>query len=189
MQSDVTWHWNAKHDNAMTRLKPFDSFGVIWCEWTGMYHDWCVQSRFWGRDDALSNIPCIYKLDMLTAHQCLKSPWWLSGTSTHPTMVTLKSILWSEMEDTSFSFHVNQPSLSWDKAIQNSDLGTWKSSTQGHECGQSASSYSQPSIFINSLPFHFTSIRQAISEIQLFRNLTFKHPWSRSWVRLKVKVT
>ena len=39
------------------------------------------------------------------------------------------------------------------------------------------------------LPFHFTSIRPAIPEIQLFRNVTLKHPRSRSWVRSKVKVT
>ena len=42
---------------------------------------------------------------------------------------------------------------------------------------------------INLLPFHFTSIRPTIPEIQLFRNLTLKHPRSKSWVRSKVKVT
>ena len=42
---------------------------------------------------------------------------------------------------------------------------------------------------INSLPFHFTSIRPTIPEIDLFWNLTLKHPRSRSWVRSKVKVT
>ena len=42
---------------------------------------------------------------------------------------------------------------------------------------------------VNSLPFHFTSIRPTIPEIELFRNLTLKHPRSRSWVRSKVKVT
>ena len=42
---------------------------------------------------------------------------------------------------------------------------------------------------INSLPFHFTSIRPTIPEIELFRNFTLKHPRSRSWVRSKVKVT
>ena len=42
---------------------------------------------------------------------------------------------------------------------------------------------------INSLPFHFTSIRPTIPEIELFQNLTLKHPRSRSWVRSKVKVT
>ena len=42
---------------------------------------------------------------------------------------------------------------------------------------------------INSLRFHFTLIRPTIPEIGLFRNLTLKHPRSRSWVRSKVKVT
>ena len=41
----------------------------------------------------------------------------------------------------------------------------------------------------NSLPFHFPSIWPTIPEIQLFRNLTLKHPRSRSGVRSKVKVT
>ena len=41
---------------------------------------------------------------------------------------------------------------------------------------------------INLLPFHFTSIRPTIPEIQLFWNLTLKHPKSRSWVRSMVKV-
>ena len=41
----------------------------------------------------------------------------------------------------------------------------------------------------NSLEIHFTSIRPTIPEIELFRNLTLKHPRSRSWVRSKVKVT
>ena len=39
---------------------------------------------------------------------------------------------------------------------------------------------------INSLPFHFTSIRPTIPEIELFWNLTLKHPRSRSWVRAGV---
>ena len=42
---------------------------------------------------------------------------------------------------------------------------------------------------INSPRFHFTSIRPTIPEIELFRNLTLKHPRSRSWVRSKVNVT
>ena len=42
---------------------------------------------------------------------------------------------------------------------------------------------------INSLRFHFTSIKPTIPEIELFRNLTLKRPRSRSWVRSKVKVT
>ena len=42
---------------------------------------------------------------------------------------------------------------------------------------------------IKSPRFHFTSIRPTILEIELFQNLTLKHPRSRSWVRSKVKVT
>ena len=33
------------------------------------------------------------QLDMSTARQSLKSPWSLSGTSAHPTMVTLVNIM------------------------------------------------------------------------------------------------
>ena len=61
---------------------------------------------------------------------------------------------------------------------------------QCHGCGQGAKWYSQPSILlINSLPFHLLSIKPTIHDIQLFRNLTMKHPRSRSWERAKVKVT
>ena len=42
---------------------------------------------------------------------------------------------------------------------------------------------------IDSLPFHFTSIRPTIPEIQLFRNLTLKYQMPRSWVMSKIKVT
>ena len=42
---------------------------------------------------------------------------------------------------------------------------------------------------VNSLPFHFTSIRPTIPEIQLLRNLTLKYPRSRSWVRSRLNVT
>ena len=67
---------------------------------------------------------------------------------------------------------------------------TLKLQGQGHGCGQRARSYNRPSIIhINSFPFHFTSIRPTIPEIELFRNLTLKHPRSRLWVRSKVKVT
>ena len=59
---------------------------------------------------------------------------------------------------------------------------------QGHGCGQRARSYNRPSI-IQLAQYHFTSIRPTTLEIELFRNLTLKHPRSRSWVRSKVKVT
>ena len=87
---------------------------------------------------------------------------------------------------TSFAFHVNWPSHSSDKTISNSDLETPRSRSWVCSKGKVIQSAQCP---INSLPFHFTSIRPEIPEIQLFRNLILKHPKSRSWVRSKVKVT
>ena len=74
------------------------------------------QLRWWG-----------VKLDMLTARRRLKSPRSLSGTSTHPTMVTLVNIMVMNGWPRSFSFHVNRPPHSWDKAISDSDLETPRS--------------------------------------------------------------
>ena len=56
------------------------------------------------------------------ARRRLKSPQSQSGTSAHPTMVTLVNIMVMNGWLTSFSFHVNRPSHSWDKAISDSDL-------------------------------------------------------------------
>ena len=126
------------------------------------------------------------KLDMSMARRRQKSPRSLSGTSAHPTMVTLVNIMVLNGWLTSFSFHANQLSHSWDKAISDSDLETPRSRSWVWSKGkviQSAQNH------INSLPFHFKSIRPTIPEIQLFRNLTLKHLRSRSWVRSKVKVT
>ena len=64
----------------------------------------------------------IIQLDMSMARQRLKSPQSLSGTSAHPTTVTLFNIMVMNGWLTSFSFHVNRPSHSWDKAISGSDL-------------------------------------------------------------------
>ena len=64
---------------------------------------------------------------MSTARWHLKSPRSLSGTSTHPTMVTLVNIMVLNGWLTSFSFHVNQPPHSWDKAISDSGLETSRS--------------------------------------------------------------
>ena len=66
-------------------------------------------------------------LDISTACQRLKSPHSLSGTSAHPAMVTLVNIMVMNGWLTSFSFHVNRPSHSWDKAISDSDLETPRS--------------------------------------------------------------
>ena len=127
-----------------------------------------------------------FKLDMSTARRRLKSSRSLSGTSAYPTMVILVNIMVMNEWLTSFSFHVNLPSHPWDKAISDSDLVTPRSRSWVWSKGKVIQSAQYP---INSLPFHFTSIRPIILEIQLFRNSTLKHPWSRSWVRSKVKVT
>ena len=76
------------------------------------------------------------KLDMSTARRCRKSPRSLSGTSTHPTMVTLVNIMVLNGWLTSFSFHVNQAPHSWDKAISDSDLETPKVKVMGVVKGQ-----------------------------------------------------
>ena len=59
----------------------------------------------------------IQKLDTSKARRCLKSPRSLSGTSAQLTTVTLVNIMVMNGWITSFSFHVNGPSHSWDKAI------------------------------------------------------------------------
>ena len=120
---------------------------------------------------------------MSTARRRLKS---LSGTSAHPTMVTLVNIMVMNGWLTSFSFHVNRPPHSWDRAISESDLETPRSRSWVWSRGNVIQS---AQYHINSLPFHFTSIRPTNPEIQLFRNLTLKHARSMSWVRSTVKVT
>ena len=54
------------------------------------------------------------------------SPRSISGTSAHPIMVTLVNIMVNGWL-TSFSFHVNRRSHSWDKAISDSNLETPRS--------------------------------------------------------------
>ena len=120
------------------------------------------------------------------ARRHLKSPQSLSGTSAHPTMVRLINIMVMNGWLTSFSFHVNQPSQSWDKAISDADLEI--STPRSRSWVWSKGKVIQPAQYhINSPRFNFTSIRPTITEIELFRNLTLKH--LRSWVRSKVKVT
>ena len=120
------------------------------------------------------------------ARQRLKSPRSVSGTSAHPTMVTLVNTMIMNGWLRSFSFHVNRPPHSWDKAISDSDLETTRSRSWVWSKGKVIQS---AQYHINSLPFHFTSIRPTIPETKLFRNLTLKHPRSRSCGRSKVKVT
>ena len=125
---------------------------------------------------------------MSTARRRLKSPQSLSGTSAHPTMVTLVYIMVMNGWLTSFSFHVNRLSHSWDIAISDFDL---EISTPGSRSWvwSKGKVIQSAQYHINSLHFHFTSIRPTIPEIELFRNLTLKHPRSKSWVRSKVNVT
>ena len=110
----------------------------------------------------------------------------LCSTSANPTMVTLVNVMVMNGRLTSFSFHVNQPPHSWYKAISDSYLETPRSRSWVWSKGKVRQS---AQYHINSLPFHFTSIRPTIPEIELFRNLTLKHSRSGSWVRSKVKVT
>ena len=123
---------------------------------------------------------------MSTARRRLKSSRSLSGTSIHPTMVTLVNIMLMNGWLTSFSFHVNWPPHSWNKVISNSDLETPRSRSWVWSKGKVMQTAQYP---INSLPFHFTSIRPIIPGIPLFQNLTLKYPSSRSWVRSKITIT
>ena len=67
------------------------------------------------------------ELDMLMACWLLKSPWSLSSTSAHTTMVTLVNIMVMNGWLASFLFHVICLSHSWDKVISDSDLETRRS--------------------------------------------------------------
>ena len=139
-------------------------------------------------DGEIIHLTTQQKLDMSTARRRLKSPQSLSGTYAHPTMVTLVNIMVMNGQLTSFSFHVNRPSHSWDKAISDFDL---EISTPGSRSWvwSKGKVIQLAQYHINSLRFHFTSIRPTIPEIELFRNLTLKHPKSGSWMMSKVKVT
>ena len=114
------------------------------------------------------------------------TPMSLSSTSAHPTMVTLVNIMVMNRWLTSFSFNINQPSHSWDTAISNSDIETPRSRSWIWSKCKVVQLAQYP---IYSLPFHFTSIRSTIPEIQLFGHLTLKHPRSRLWVTSYVNVT
>ena len=103
---------------------------------------------------------------MSMARRHLKSPQSLSSTSAHSTMVTLVNILVMNGWLTSFSFHVTRPSHSWDKAISDSDLeiSTPRSRSWVWSKGKVIQS---AQYHINSLHFHFTSIRPTIPEIDV----------------------
>ena len=101
---------------------------------------------------------------MSTARRRLKSPRSLSGTSAHSTMVTQVNIMVMNGWLTSFLFHVNRPTHSWDKAISDSDLETPRSRSWVWSKGKVIQS---AQYHINSLPFHFTSIRPTIPETRV----------------------
>ena len=105
------------------------------------------------------------KLDMSTARRRLKSSQSLSGTSTHPIMVTHRSLSWSWMIDShpfrSMSFSTSSPQIRLFQTL------TLKLQVQGHECCPRPKPYSQPIIL------HTNQI--TILEIQLFWNLTLKN--------------
>ena len=83
---------------------------------------------------------------------------------------------------TSLSFHVNQPSHSWDKAISKFDLETSRSRSWVWSKGKVIQS---AQYLINLIPFHFT-IRPTIPEMQLFWIWPWKiqgpgHEWGQRW--------
>ena len=108
---------------------------------------------------------------MWTARRRLKSPRSLSGTSAHPTMVTQVNIMAMNGWLASFSFIVNRLPHSWDKAISDTDLETPRSRSWVWSKGKVIQ---LAQYHINSLPFHLTSIRPTILQIELFRKLTLK---------------
>ena len=88
---------------------------------------------------------------MSTARRRLKSSQSLTGTSAHPTMVTLVNIMVMNGWLTSFSFHFkNRPSHSWDKAFSDSDLAI---STPRSRSWVWSRSYNRLSIILTHLVF------------------------------------
>ena len=97
------------------------------------------------------------KVDMSTARRRLNPPRLLSGASTHPSMVTKVNIMVMNGRLTSLSFHANKPTHCRNNAISKSDLETWRSWSWVWSKGKVKQS---DQYRINSLPFHFTPIRQ-----------------------------
>ena len=111
---------------------------------------------------------------MSTARRHLKSPRSLFGTSAHPSMVTLVNIMVMNGWLTSFSFHVNRPSHSWDKAISDSDLETPRS--RSWVWSKVKVIYSEPSILLIRFLFIW------YQSDQLFLRYSYMHfeiwPWN-----------
>ena len=83
---------------------------------------------------------------------------------------------------TSFSFHVNRPSHSWDTAFSKFDLENPRSRSWVRGKLKATTLVLH---FIDSHPFHPMSIGHPIPEIRLFQNLTLKiqgqgHGWGES---------
>ena len=111
------------------------------------------------------------KLDMSTARRRLKSPQLPFGTSAHPTIVTLVNIKVMNGWLTSFLFHVNRPSISWDQAISDSVLETPRLRSW---VWSKARSRSRPSILL--ICFLFSSHQ---SHPQFLRYSYFEiYPWN-----------
>ena len=100
-------------------------------------------------------------------------------------MVKLVNIMVMNGWPTSFSFHVSRSYHHWHKAISDFDLRTPRSTSWVWSKSKVIQS---PKYSINSLPFHFTSMRPTSVETHLFPNLTLKHPRSKALVKSKVKV-
>ena len=89
----------------------------------------------------------LFKLDMSTARQCLKSPQSLYGTSIHPTMVTLRSWSQSWMIDShTFRSMSISPPCPHIPQIRLFQTLTMKRQGQGYGWGQRSRSHSSPSI-------------------------------------------
>ena len=128
------------------------------------------------------------KLDMLMPRWLLKSPRSLSSTSAHPTMITLINIMVMNGWLTSFSIGL----LSISHPIPEIRLFqtlTLKLQGHGHGCSQRARPYSGLSVLLICVLFISYQSDQQFLRYSYFSNLTLKHPWPRSWVQSKVKVT
>ena len=121
------------------------------------------------------------KLDMPTARRSLKSPQSLSGTSAHPTMVTQLNIMVMNGWLTSFSFIVNRPPHSWDKAISVFQTLTLKLQGQGHGCGQRARSHIVPSI----QPMYFLFVSHQSDQPFLRYGQNSVWPWKNTSIIFK----
>ena len=111
------------------------------------------------------------KLDMSTARRHLKSPRSLSGTSTHPTMVTQVNIMVMNGWLTIFlSLSIGRP-IPEMKLFQTLTL---KLQGQGHGFGQRARSYNRPSIILTHFLYISHQSDQQFRRWSYFENL----PWN-----------